>query len=79
MANIQKKYVGILGGSFDPPHEGHIAISTTAKKKFKLDHIIWAITKRNPFKKKSRLNLNTRIKLSKKITKPNKFIKIKYF
>ena len=73
------KNIGLLGGSFDPPHEGHIAISTTAKKKFKLDHIIWAITKRNPFKKKSRLNLNTRIKLSKKITKPNKFIKIKYF
>ena len=46
------KNIGLLGGSFDPPHEGHIAISTVAKKKFKLDHVIWAITKKNPFKKK---------------------------
>ena len=75
----RKKNIGLLGGSFDPPHKGHLTVSTTAKKRFKLDHIIWAITKKNPFKKKSRLNLNTRIKLSKKITKPNKFIKIKYF
>ena len=73
------KNIGLLGGSFDPPHEGHIAISTTAKKKFKLDHIIWAITKKSPFKKKSKLNLKERVKLSKKIIKFNKFIKIKYF
>ena len=73
------KNIGLLGGSFDPPHEGHIAISTVAKKKFKLDHVIWAITKKNPFKKKSNLSLNTRVKLSKKIAKLNKFIKIKYF
>ena len=73
------KNIGLLGGSFDPPHEGHMAISTAAKKKFKLDHVIWAITKKNPFKKKSRLSLNTRVKLSKKIVKLNKFIKIKYF
>ena len=73
------KNIGLLGGSFDPPHKGHIAISAAAKKKFKLDHIIWAITKKNPFKKKSKLSLKTRIKLSKKIAKHNKFIKIKYF
>ena len=73
------KNIGLLGGSFDPPHKGHIVISTTAKKKFELDHIIWAITKKNPFKKKSNLSLNTRVKLSKKIAKLNKFIKIKYF
>ena len=68
-----------MGGSFDPPHKGHLTVSTTAKKRFKLDHIIWAITKKNPFKKKSKLSLNERIKLAKKIIKFNKFIKIKYF
>jgi len=73
------KNIGLLGGSFDPAHEGHLAISIKAKRKFKLDHIIWAITKKNPFKKKSNLSLNERVKLSKKITKFKKFIKIRYF
>jgi len=73
------KKIGILGGTFDPAHIGHIKISREAKKKFKLDHIIWVITKKNPFKKKSKLNLNSRIKYAKKITKKEKFIKIEFY
>ena len=45
-----------------------------------LNNIIWAITKKNPFKKKSNLNLNSiRIKFAKKITKNNKFIKSQFY
>ncbi len=73
------KNIGLLGGSFDPPHKGHVAISLIAKKKFKLNYIIWAITKKNPFKKKSSFSLNERIKMSKKITISKKFIKVKYY
>jgi len=79
---LLKKYhkkIGILGGTFDPAHIGHIKISREAKKKFNLDYIIWAITKKNPFKKKSNLDLNSRIKFAKKITKKEKFIKIKFY
>ena len=54
--------IGILGGSFDPAHKGHLAISKEAKKKFKLKKIIWAITNKNPFKKKSNKNIIERIK-----------------
>ena len=75
----KKERIGILGGSFDPPHKGHLAISIKAKRKFKLNNIIWAITKKNPFKKKSNLSLKERIRLSKKITKFKKFIIIRYF
>ena len=42
--------IGILGGSFDPAHKGHLAISKEAKKRFKLEKIIWAITKKKSTK-----------------------------
>ena len=48
-------YIGILGGSFDPPHEGHVNISKAALTKMKLNEIWWIVTSRNPFKLKSSL------------------------
>ena len=77
--SLKIKKIGILGGTFDPAHKGHLEISKQAKKKFKLTYIIWAITKKNPFKKKSSLSLKERIKFSKKIIKSSKFIKIKFY
>ena len=71
--------LGLLGGTFDPAHKGHIKISKEAKKKFGIDKIIWAITKKNPFKGKSSLSLQKRIKHAKKINQNNLFIKVKYF
>ena len=61
--------IGILGGTFDPCHSGHLQISKEAKIKFKLSKIIWAITKKNPFKKISNTKLQQRIRASKKYTK----------
>ena len=71
--------IGILGGTFDPPHRGHLKISQIAKKKFGLKKIIWAITKQNPFKKKSYFGLNKRIKLSRSLTKKLKYIRVVFF
>ena len=48
-------------------------------KKFDLKVIIWAITKKNPFKKKSYFDLNKRIKLSRSLTKKQKYIKVIFF
>ncbi len=78
MKKLRKK-LGILGGSFDPPHKGHLKISLEAKRKFKLNKIIWAITEKSPFKKKSKDNLKKRIFLSKKVIQNNKYIKVKHF
>jgi len=76
---IKYNKIGILGGTFDPPHEGHFYISKIALKKLKLKKILWIITKKNPLKNKPHLKIKERIKLSKKITKKEKKITIKYF
>ena len=70
----KKIRIGILGGTFDPPHIGHLHISKIALKKLKLNKLIWAVTKKNPLKKNPYLNIKTRIKLSKKITSQEKKI-----
>ena len=72
MASIQKKYIGLLGGSFDPAHRGHLGISKIAIKKLKLKKIYWVITKQKPLKKKTFYSLDERIKYAKKITKTQK-------
>ncbi len=74
-----KARIGVLGGSFDPAHKGHLAISKVAIKKFRLNKIIWAITKKNPLKKKSETSISDRIKGCKKIIKSNNLIKIKFY
>ncbi len=77
---LKKNYnkIGILGGTFDPPHIGHLHISKLALKKLKLDKILWIVTKHNPLKKKPYLSRNMRINLSKKITNKEKKIFVKY-
>lgn len=42
--------IGLLGGSFDPPHEGHVHISKWALKAFRLDRVWWLVSPGNPLK-----------------------------
>ena len=76
---LKKNKIGVLGGSFDPAHKGHLAISKEAMKRLKLKQIIWAITKKNPLKKESITNLSERIKVCKKIIEKTNYIKIKFY
>jgi D-alanyl-D-alanine carboxypeptidase/D-alanyl-D-alanine-endopeptidase (penicillin-binding protein 4) len=42
--------VGLLGGSFDPPHDGHVHITRWALRAFDLDRVWWMVTPGNPLK-----------------------------
>ena len=77
---FKKNYnkIGILGGTFDPPHIGHLHISKIALKKLRLDAVIWVITKQNPLKQKPYLSTKTRISLSKDMIKSQKKIFAEY-
>ena len=75
----KKIKIGILGGTFDPAHKGHLEISKQAKKIFDLNNIIWAITKQNPFKDESKSNVRSRMQFAKKIIGKNNYIKVKFY
>ena len=47
--------VGLLGGSFNPPHDGHLAISLQALARLRLDRMWWLVTPGNPLKPKDDL------------------------
>ncbi len=42
--------IGLLGGSFDPPHRGHVHITREALKLFRLDQVWWLVSPGNPLK-----------------------------
>ena len=78
MVKLNNTNIGLLGGSFDPAHKGHLTISKIALKKFKLKKIYWIIAKKNPFKNKTFFSLKERIFQAKKITKKMKNIEVIY-
>lgn len=46
--------IGILGGTFDPPHNGHMALAEAAKAALELDEVIWIPAFQNPLKIKGK-------------------------
>lgn len=60
--------IGILGGSFNPPHEGHVHISRLALKLLGLRQVWWLVTPQNPLKNPGETQpYQERIRLSEKI------------
>ena len=62
------KRIGLLGGSFDPPHKGHLYISIEAKKALMLDEVWWLVTPQNPLKISQPATYKERVINCKKIT-----------
>ncbi len=47
--------VGLLGGSFNPAHDGHLAISREALRRLRLDRLWWLVSPGNPLKDRGEL------------------------
>jgi len=57
------KQIGLLGGSFNPAHEGHVAISEAALQRLSLDAVWWLVSPQNPLKQAATLApFDTRVK-----------------
>ena len=60
--------IGLLGGSFNPPHAAHRAISLFAMKRLKLDRVWWLVSPGNPLKDHNGLrDLNERAEAARRI------------
>ncbi|SOH92862.1 nicotinate-nucleotide adenylyltransferase [Monaibacterium marinum] len=59
--------VGLLGGSFDPPHAGHVHITRQALKRFGLDRVWWLVSPGNPLKADAPASLPRRVAASQQI------------
>jgi nicotinate-nucleotide adenylyltransferase len=61
--------IGLFGGSFNPPHEGHRLASLVALKRLELDRIWWLVTPGNPLKDTGGLpSLNIRMAAARKLS-----------
>ncbi len=59
--------IGILGGSFDPPHRGHVHISEFALKRFGLDRVWWLVSPGNPLKARPPAPIERRLEACRNI------------
>ena len=59
---------GLLGGSFNPPHEGHALITRLALRRLALDRVWWLVTPGNPLKSQAGLAaLKARVEAARRL------------
>ena len=62
--------IGLLGGSFNPAHEGHLHISRLALAKLRLDEVWWLVSPQNPLKPvRGMAALATRIRVAREVAR----------
>ena len=63
----RRRTVGLLGGSFDPPHAGHVHVTQEALKRFGLDQVWWLVSPGNPLKAHGPAPIERRLDASRDI------------
>ncbi len=67
--------IGLFGGSFDPPHEGHVLASHLALTRLRLDRLWWLVTPGNPLKETQGLaTLDQRIGAARALIKDPRIV-----
>lgn len=75
--NFDGARIGLLGGSFNPAHEGHLEMTLFALERLKLDAVWWIVSPGNPLKKNQEmLSFSERFKSAKKIAFAHKKIDV---
>lgn len=59
--------IGLLGGSFDPPHPGHAHITREALKLFDLDRVWWLVSPGNPLKPEGPAPIDRRLSAARQM------------
>lgn len=59
--------IGLLGGSFDPAHAGHVNITLQALKRFKLDRVWWLVSPGNPLKDRGPAPIEQRLRVARQV------------
>ncbi|NDW47717.1 nicotinate-nucleotide adenylyltransferase [Ruegeria sp. PrR005] len=59
--------IGLFGGSFDPPHAGHVHVTREALKMFGLDRVWWLVTPGNPLKARGPAPLARRMEAARAV------------
>ena len=59
--------VGLLGGSFDPAHDGHVQVTRTALRRFALDRVWWLVSPGNPLKLQGPAPMSARIAAAREL------------
>ena len=63
--------IGLFGGSFNPPHFGHLGVSRIVLKTLKLSRMLWLVVPENPFKKgQDYLPQKVRMEMCNKLVSP---------
>jgi nicotinate-nucleotide adenylyltransferase len=76
-ASLGGRRVGLLGGSFNPAHEGHLHISRVARARLRLDAVWWLVSPQNPLKSAADTAAqDARIERARALTAGDRFIRV---